>query len=394
MLVRRSRKLVRRAASLALPLILASACADQTTQQPQLITNPAPLAHLTYKCSVLQQAATTAPADLIYMVPYDPSTPTCAVDWDGRLQKELQRRLPERQSPHGSRLLVIDYPFSSAFNGQNEPFLALTPDNFVLARYTTIWGREAMWADDSRHLCYIRDSVREDLPAGQGLLMVDIPGGESRTVGTIGSISRHLPQAVAGSNHGPAPVAVVKGPQILACSMQANRAVILDEVQGVIKLLQLSDGKQLSSHAYGRSFGAPTDPKDLIVLVASRDGHYVAEQFAADGTPTAHTITIRDLLSEQVVATFASAQVTAFSWDGSRALVEKGGNSAVVDWRSGRIIRQLAGFPSGGLARPASQDMVVCVPSTRHAFGCDLYIVRESGDAFEMARSVQVPFGL
>ena len=357
--------------------------------------NPSPLAHLTYKCTVLPSSVSSTLTNLIYVTPYDVSTnSTCAVDWDGRLQRELPRPLPERQSPDGSRLLIFDFPFTPAFNGQNEPLIALTSDDAVLAHYTTIWGREALWADDNRHLCYIRDSVREDRPAGQGLLIEEIRGVESRMVGTVGAITRVLPPIPAGSNHGPAPVPIVKGPHVLACSAKVDRAVILDEVNGVIKVLQLSDGKQLSTHAYGRSFAAPTDPKDAIGLVASRDGHYVAEQFAADGTATPHSITIRDLLTQQVVATFESAQVTAFSWDGSRVLTEKAGNSAIVDWRSQRIIRQLAGFPSGGFARPDSQNMPVCVPSTRHAFGCDLHIVGETGDAFEIARSVEVPFGL
>ena len=373
------------------PLLLA-AC---TSPVNKAITNPSPLPHLTYECAVLQKAGGGGPTDLIYLTPFDSTNnSTCAVDWDGGLRQQLQRPLPERQSADGARLLVFDFPFSSAFNGQNEPFIALTSDGVVLARYTSIWGREAMWADDNRHLCYIRDSVREDLTAGQGALMMDIPGGESRVVATVGPISRQLPQVTARTNPGPAPVPIVKGPHILACSIEANRAVILDEVNSVIKVLQISDGKQLSSHVYRHSFRAPTDPKDAIWLVASRDGRYVAEQFAVDGTSKAHPATIRDLASQQTVATFQTAQITAFSWDGSRVLMEKSGNSAIVDWRSQRVIRQLAGLPSGGLARPSSKDMVVCVPSTRHAFGCDLYIVREAGDAFQIARSVNVSFGL
>ncbi len=385
----------RRGLGLLLVTLSVTACQASTGQPLHVVTNPSPLAHLTYKCTVLPSSASAALTDLIYVTPYDAAAnSTCGVDWGGRLQRELPRPRPERQSPDGSRLLVFDFPISLSFNGQNEPFIALTSDNAVLARYTTIWGREAMWGDDNRHLCYIRDSARADRPSGQGLLMEDIPGTESRTIGVVGAITRILPQVPAGSNHGPAPVPIVKGPHILACSTKSDRAVILDEVNGIIEVLQLSDGKQMSTHAYGRNFTAPTEPKDAIWLVASRDGHYVAEQFAADGTATPHSIAVRDLLTQQVVASFESAQVTAFSWDGSRVLTEKAGNSAIVEWRSQRIIRQLAGFPSGGFARPDTESMVVCVPSTRHAFGCDLYIVGDAGDAFEIARSVEVPFGL
>ncbi|MDQ6878643.1 MAG: hypothetical protein M3082_13335, partial [Candidatus Dormibacteraeota bacterium] len=236
---------------------------------------------------------------------------------------------------------MVDFPITLSFSGQNEPFLALTSDDAVVARYTTIWGREAMWADDSQHLCYIQDSVREDRPAGQGLLIEDIPGAESRTIGTVGAITRILPPVATGANHGLAPVPIVKGPHILACSTKSDRAVILDEMNGVIKVIQLSNGKEVSTHAYGRSFTAATDPKDAIWLIASRDGHYAAEQFAADGTPRPHSVTIRDLLTQHVVATFESAQIAAFSWDGSRILIEKGGNSAIVDWRTKRTKRTI-----------------------------------------------------
>jgi hypothetical protein len=123
--------------------------------------------------------------------------------------------------------------------------------------------------------------------------------------------------------------------------------------------------------------------------VASSDGRYVAEN-----DPRRTKATIRDLTTGVVVGRFESGAVSAFTWRSDRVVLGNDIQTAVVDWVNHRTIRRLAGGNSGAFARQGSDDAVVCVPSTRHAFGCDLYVVRGEGDAYEVARSVDVPWGL
>jgi hypothetical protein len=360
------------------------------------IVNPSPLAHLTYDCSVL---APSGPAlqPVFYLEPFDDGgqnlSRMCAVTWEGQLQGVLPRGLARAQSPDGSRLLVWDYPISLAFNGQNEPLLAIDRGNHVLERYTSVWGREAIWADDNLHFCSIEDTLREDQIGGVGLLVEHLPGLSTHNVGTVGPV---IPQH-RGPEPSPKPGAVGPGPNIipgvgphlLACSLATDRAVVLDTVNGILRVVKLSDGSPLLTHQYGPHFPPRTDPRNFIELVASRDGRYVAED-----DPQRTKATIRDLTTGLVVGTVESGAVSAFSWNGDRVVAGNDAQTAVVDWVNHQTIRRLAGGNSGAFARQGSDDVVVCVPSTRHAFGCDLYVVRGDGDAYEVARSVEVPWGL
>ena len=360
------------------------------------IVNPSPLAHLTYDCGVL---APSGPAlqPVFYLEPFDDGgqnlSRMCAVTWDGQLQGVLPRGLARAQAPDGSRLLVWDYPISAAFNGQNEPLLAIDRRNHVLERYTSIWGREAMWADDNLHFCSIEDSVREDQFGGRGLLVEHLPGVSAHEVGPMGPvIPQHRgpePSRMPGAV-GPGPNIIPGvGPHLLACSVASDRAVVLDTVDGILQVVKLSDGSRLLTHQYGQHFSPRTDPRDSIELVASRNGHYVAEN---DSQRT--KATMRDLTTGVVVGTVESGAVSAFSWNGDRVVAGNDTQTAVVDWVNHRTVRRLAGGNSGAFARQGSDDVVVCVPSTRHAFGCDLYVVPADGDAYEVARSVEVPWGL
>jgi hypothetical protein len=120
--------------------------------------------------------------------------------------------------------------------------------------------------------------------------------------------------------------------------------------------------------------------------VASRDGRYLA-----DNVEGARDVPVIDLVSNAVTVRVAVRAVAGFSWDGARAVVEaKDQVVEVIDWRAHRVIRSLAGTYPHAWARPDSIDLLVGVPSTRHQFGLDLYIVRGDGTAFEVARSVEV----
>jgi hypothetical protein len=347
--------------------------------------NPSPLSHLTYDCSILEAALKeSVPGPVFYLEPFDDGgsgqARMCAVDWEGKLSRQLDRGLALQQSPDGSRLLAVDSP---SVNSGPAVYVALDEHNHPLDRLSTIWKDEAIWADDNRHLCYIEDSN----PSGQGgmaYLEEQLPGVPPRRVAAVGGIAFFPP---TGSNGGgPAPAAFVAGPHLLACSVLADRVVILTPSKGRVTTLRLSDGAELWSHDFGHLFYPYANPRGAERLVASRDGLYIA-----DSVEGAQDVSIIDLASDRAAVRMPGRLVGGFSWDGTRAVVEVQGRVVeVIEWRSQHVIRRLAGSYPRAWARPDSADMVVGVPSTRHQFGLDLYIVRGDGTAFEVARSVEV----
>jgi hypothetical protein len=356
-----------------------------TTNPGTPIVNPSALAHLTYDCRILEAASTPdSPGPLFYLEPYDDGgsgqNRMCAVDWDGKLRRQVDRGLATEQSPDGSHLLVIDYPVTDS---TKEGHLVVDDHNRLLDRLPAIWSEEAIWADDNRHLCYIEDSN----PTGQGgvaYLEEKAPGSEPRRVATIGGIAYFPPPQT--NMGGPAPVPFSAGPHLLACSVQADRVVIQTPSKGLVSVLRLSDGVELSTYPFGHLFYPYANPVGSERLVASRDGRYLADN--VDG---AQNVPIIDLVAGSIAARVATRMVGGFSWDGSRAVVQPNDKLIeVVDWQSHRVIRQLAGSYPHAWARPDSDDLIVGVPSTRHQFGLDLYIVRGDGTSFEVARSVEV----
>jgi hypothetical protein len=346
--------------------------------------NPSPLAHLTYDCSILERAPGSGSQPLFYLEPFDDGgsglTRMCALDWDGKLRREIQRGLAIRQSPDGSRLLAMDYPI---VNSAPAAYLIVDGENHVLDRLSTIWRDEAVWADDSRHLCYIEDSNTSG-GGGVAYLTERLPGSPSHRAATVGYITFIPPQGSSGGGGAPSPF--VAGPHILACSVLSDRAVVLNPETGVLMVLRLSDGVQLGSHPFGRQFYPYGKDRPVEHLLASRDGRYIADNI--DG---ASSVPVLDVLADRVVTRIPAIMLAGFSWDASRAVVRLTDQVIeVIDWQSGRVFRQLAGTYASVRARPDSQDVLVGMPSTRHQFGLDLYIVRGDGSAFEVARSVEI----
>ena len=367
-------------------LIAVAGCSNDpaTTRAENLPPNPSPLAHLTYDCAVLERASeANAVGPYLYFAPFDDGgsgqARMCAVGWDGKLRRQLDRGLATRQSADGSRLLAIDYP---VVNSAPASYVIVDEANRILDHLNEIWNNEAIWADDSRHLCYIEDSNASG-QNGLAYLDVRVPGEPVRRVATLGAII-YIPPA--GSNGGGAPSPFIAGPRLLACSTSADRAVILNPSSGTISVLRLSDGTKVGAHEFGRPFYPYHDPAGSEQLVVSRDGRYVA-----DNVEGAHSVPILDLLTGADAADLEAVRVGGFSWDGKVAAVQLSDHVvAITEWRSGRLVRQLTGSYPSVFARPDSPDLLVGMPSTRHEFGLDLYIIPGSGPAFEVARSVEV----
>jgi len=359
-------------------------CSTDSRAVRALPLNPSPLAHLTSDCAILDGSATpNAPEALFYLEPYDDGgsgqSRMCALDWDGKFVRQLDRGLAVQQSDDGSRLLAVDYPVTAT---GPTPYVAVDDRNHVLQRLSAIWNGEAIWADDNRQLCYIEDSN----PLGQGglaYLAVQVPGEAARRVATVGGIN----YSSAPRSSGPvAPIPFTAGPHLLGCSASADRATVLNPARGTISLWRLSDGLELRTHTFGHPFYPFQNPAGSERLVASRDGRYIADDIEGAGG-----VSVIDLVTDSVAAHLPVKLVAGFSSDGSRAVIQLDTHVVeVIDWRSGRVVKQLAGSYPYVAARPASQDVLVGMPSTRQQFGLDLYLVRGDGSAFQVARSVNV----
>jgi hypothetical protein len=324
----------------------------------------------------------TVASPVFYLEPFDDGgsgkSRMCAVDWDGKLRREIGRGLALRQSPDGRRLLAVDYPI---VNDAPATYVVIDDQDKVLAKTSSIWRDEAIWADDSRHLCYIADDNSSGM-GGIASLELVMPGDQPRRVSGPGFIT-YIPMQ---SNGGPASTPFVSGPHLLACSVAADRAVVLDPETGTVTVFRLSDGASLMRHSFGHHFYPYTNPRGNETLVASIDGRYLADN--VDGQSS---VPIIDLLSDRTAITIHALLVSGFTWDGSRLVARLDERViAVIDWQTGRVAKRLTGTYSSSMPRPGSEDVLVGVPSSRHQFGLDLYIVRADGSAFEVARSVEV----
>jgi hypothetical protein len=370
-----------------LPLVAACTSTSSSLTAPSpLPVNPSPVAHLTYDCSVLEAAPrdNSSSVPLLYLEPFDDGgsgeSRMCALDWNGKLRTEISRGLALRQSADGSRLLAVDYPI---VNDAPARYLVLDAENRVLDRLSTIWREEAVWADDNQHLCYIQDSNSSG-HGGVAYLEVSQPPGLARRVATVGFITYLAPQPV--SRQGGAPSAFIAGPHVLACSFRLDRALILNPEAGTVIAVRLSDGSQVSKHFYGHQFYPYGGQRMAETLVASADARYIADN--VDGHSR---VPVLDVLADNVITEVPALRLSAFSSDTALAVVRANDRVVeVIDWKTGRVIRRLAGGYASARPRPDSQDFLIGMPSTRHQFGVDLYIVRGDGTAFQVARSVEI----
>ena len=209
-------------------------------------------------------------------------------------------------SPDGSKLLIGDLVFNIYGRELANLYNPTYPEALV----------QPIWADDSDHLC----SAASGNSTGQvrGALIEFSASGGYREVAGLGPI-----EGTSG------------GWSVLACSPSSDRAVLWQTWGGPNKILvlRLSTGELLASY-YG---GAPGYGPGA----ASHDGSLVAVNGAAG-------ITILNTLTGQQVGTVTRwgtamgspsiAEALAFSWDGSRLLIQsdiaQGGQRWIVSWNT------------------------------------------------------------
>jgi hypothetical protein len=282
-------------------------------------------------------------------------------------------------SPNGERLLVrpdgmqlVELPDRSA-SLVLQPATVYDSSGAVVGSVSSVVGDDAStWADDSRHLCVLRNA-----PGPQGsvtapeLDLVDTGNGDRRVVTPGG-----------GSMTGPSPATGFQSWSIAACSVIGDRAVLTEggtDGVGGVAVVQLSTGRLVYSRTDPLS---TTSPRLYPVtdLAVSADGSLAAEQL------TDRSIRLRNLLSGAVIPWPGGAQnqpasVSSLSWHGLRAVTDRG----VVDLSNGLVVwRPDLATPISPQqdARPGSDDVVVIV-------GGNEVVVRSDGSAVGLWASFQ-----
>lgn len=299
-----------------------------------------------------------------------------ALDWNGTLVGTLYTTGPAGQAPDGTRLAS-----GTGYLDQAGTVVGTAPG--------TKGGPG--FADDSRHVC------------GMGTATGSTPSGNGEPAwlftGQLGSVLHRVAQF--GTYGGQS------GPEILACSYQNDRAVVVEDViawTSEVRVIALSTGAVLFRHQYPSGQVASS-------VVASHDGRFLAEATMstdAQGHQVSGETIIRRTSDGAVVGRLAGQAVRAFSWDGSRVITMPGLGSAdthevrLVDWQqNGRILWRLA-EPAGvapgyayvsALPRPGGTDFMVGVAADGSGQSAvdQLWLVRADGAATAVAKGPIYP---
>jgi hypothetical protein len=291
-----------------------------------------------------------------------------ALDWNGTLVGSLYNTSGALQAPDGTRLFI-----GSGYADQA---------GTLLGPALGLKGGPGSFADDSRHVCAMRNATGGDF-GGDGepsWLFTGPIGGSLHRVAQVGQVGGQ------------------SGPRVAACSYQNDRAVVVEDVimwTSEVRVVSLSTGALLYQHQYPSGQVASS-------VVASHDGRYLAEQTMSSGDTV-----IRRTSDGAVVARLAGQAVSAFSWDGSRVITMPAMGAAdshelrLVDWQRGRILWRLAepaGIAPGlayvsTLARPGGTDVVVGIAadSTGSSPAEQLWLVHSDGTVREVAKGPIFP---
>lgn len=289
-----------------------------------------------------------------------------AFDWSGQQAGKLV--LPCRApcsfeaSPDGQRLLVSERP------AQGEPPTAGVVYDVRGRRVGTIGDPAALWADDSRHLCRLRQT---DSLAGTPPLIshaeLDIVDPERGQVLKIANL--------AGAGSPPASSFW----ELLACSLTSDRAVVaVNDQQALhnVRVVELSTGRTL----YARDDLAPGAICGCSVarMLVSPDANVAVDNLVGGGVQT------RSLATGQASRWPAGGpgEILGLSWRGRRALVSKG----VIEVGSDRLVWRVMPGPSVGVmaSRPGSDDLLLYLAGNNGA-AVTLIIVQADGPSIPLA---------
>ncbi len=262
-----------------------------------------------------------------------------ALDWTGKPAGQVALNA-STQTPDGSKL--------SSASGE-----VYDGGGHLVGHTDFTKGGGPFWADDSSHVCSFVPPGADFVQEGPGTIWLKTLDGQARSVTSYGIFTGNA------------------GPEVLACSISADRVVLAQRSIGWVtdvSAFTLSTGSRL----YQRTYPA----QQIARVMASRDGLYLVEDWSVPGSPglPGGGTVVRSLPDGTVLAQFADLEIVAFSWDGSVAVME-GKTRRIVQamlWRSSTVFWS-APFPNpaagpqdfvpaiGVLARPGNSDLAVSI---------------------------------
>jgi hypothetical protein len=262
-----------------------------------------------------------------------------ALDWSGKPAGQVALNA-STQTPDGSKLLSTS---GEVYDAAGHP----------VGHTDFAKGRGPFWADDSSHVCSFVPPGADFVQEGPGTIWLKTLDGKARSVTSYGIFTGNA------------------GPEVLACSLSADRVVVAQRSFGWV-----TDVSAFTLSTGARLFQRPYPAQQMARVMASRDGLYLVEDRSVPGSPglPGGGTVVRSLPDGTVLAQFADLEIVGFSWDGSVAVM-LGMPRRIVQamvWRSGSVLWS-APFPNpaagpqdfvpaiGVLARPASSDVAVSI---------------------------------
>jgi hypothetical protein len=280
-------------------------------------------------------------------------------------------------SPDGRRLLFSDGSIRD-------------PAGHVIATLDAQFGLGLVWSDGSTHLCGLTtpniSSFAGGVLVGPAVLTYSMPGGDARSLGTVGQFGPNSSVTVSGCSEAK-DLAVITGQNASAITQSAKTGLNpTTSLQGI----RLSDGFVL----WQKTYPVSANPPGGYVTTVSADGRYVAESQRVVGSrfPTAPTV-IRDLSSGQVVATLGPVLIKAFSGDDGFVIASTDAGMELIAWRTGLSVRELPGAIAVVAYEPKAAAFMV-IEQRPNSSNNELWLVNGDGSSRMVVDNVTTVYGL
>jgi hypothetical protein len=167
------------------------------------------------------------------------------------------------------------------------------------------------------------------------------------------------------------------GYPVLACDQRTDRAVVAVFGQGIaparLWVFRLSTGAMIRSVDYSGLSGSGG------WVAATADGSLLAETVRSGGAGGPWKATIRSTDDGAELGTVDGFVVRGFSGDNSRVVAANATSTAVLEWKTGRLIWSTPGSYGGFLPEPAGRRLAVGIGFVGGSDQRDVHLVGSDG---------------